>query len=613
MAERAPIALLDEATIAGIAAGEVVERPSAAVKELVENALDAGATHVRVEYDDRGPIRIAVVDDGSGIADHEIELALTRHATSKIRSLGDLDSATTFGFRGEALAAIASASDLDFVTAVEGAPGGTRVIVRGGRIVERAPAASRRGTRIHVEDLFASVPARRKFLKSAATEAAYVSDVVRRFALARPDVHFVLESSGRIALDVAPVASAQERVRQVFGREVAESLVEVDAHFAGLRLTGFISRPGAAWGTARRMAIFVGGRAVRERLLFQAVLEGYQTYLLKGRYPAVSLFFDCDPGEVDVNVHPSKLEVRFSRPDDARRFVTEAVRDALRQSASPLGRWGLDATESLRRRVVSHTPPAQSSMPRRKAAPYEPATEAQARRQDAAPIAADSHIPGYEPAAAQTREEPREQLAIDLGREREADALGRFHVIGQIFDGYFVCEGDGEVLLVDQHAAHERILFERLMEAFSGREVARQALLLPERVHVGAAGVEACAGGRDALESLGWEIEPFGDEDVVVRAVPAMAGSADPHSLVEAVASDLVEAGRARAAERLAERIMATVACHAAVRVGKRLDPAAARALLAEMATVSYHSTCPHGRPVARPLSRGQVERMFGR
>ncbi|MFN2377025.1 MAG: DNA mismatch repair protein MutL, partial [Candidatus Binatia bacterium] len=206
-----------------------------------------------------------------------------------------------------------------------------------------------------------------------------------------------------------------------------------------------------------------------------------------------------------------------------------------------------------------------------------------------------------------------EQLAIDLGPERSAEALGRFEVVGQIFEGYFVCEGDGEVLLVDQHAGHERVLFERLMQAFAERDVARQALLIPERVHVGREGVEACAAATAELEALGWEVEAFGDEDVVVRAVPAMAGATDARALVEAVAVDLVEAGRARSAERLAERIMATVACHSAVRVGKRLGVEAARALLREMATVSYHATCPHGRPVARRLVRGQVERMFGR
>jgi DNA mismatch repair protein MutL len=610
------IALLDDATVAGIAAGEVVERPSSAVKELVENALDAGAARIRIEYEDNGRLRIVVADDGSGIDAAEIDLALTRHATSKIRSLADLDAVSTFGFRGEALAAIASASDLILTTATS-EEGGTRVDVRAGTICGRSPAAARRGTRIEIEDLFAAVPARRKFLKGAATEAGFVADVVRRFALARPDVHFSLHSGGRVLLDVAPVAGVADRIRQVFGREVAASLIEVDARLGGLTLRGHVSAPGSSWGSSRRMAIYVGGRWVREKLLFQSVLDGYQTYLLKGRYPATVLHFDCEPGSVDVNVHPAKLEVRFSDGDAVRRFVAEAVRDALRRTASPLGRWGIDASESLRRRAVPSSGfgavarRAETANPRALARHVETASSAVASA-EAAVGAADSAIPGYTPSP-EVAAAAGEQLAIDLGPERAEGALGRLEIVGQIFEGYFVCEGDGEVVLVDQHAAHERVLFERLLHAFEERAVSRQALLIPERVHVGREGVEACAASSADLEELGWEIEPFGEEDVVVRAVPSMAGSADARVLAEAVAADLVEAGRARSAERLAERVMATVACHSAVRVGKRLEPAAARALLAEMATVSYHATCPHGRPVARKLTRSQVERMFGR
>lgn len=630
--------MLDESVVAGISAGEVVERPASAVKELVENSLDAGATNVRVDYDDRGRMRIVVTDDGAGIEESEIDLAITRHATSKIRSLGDLDAVATFGFRGEAMAAIASASDLELTTAVEGCTGGTRVVVRAGRIVERAPHPSRRGTRIEVQDLFATVPVRRKFLKNHATEQGFVMDVMRRFALARPDVHFVLTVAGRASLDVAPVATGAARIRQVFGKDVAAGLVDVDARLGNLRLRGSISAPGTAFGSSRRMAIYVGGRWVRERLLFQAVLEGYQTYLLKGRFPAVVLFLDCDDGGVDVNVHPAKLEVRFANADRVRSFVAEAVRDALRRSASPLGRWGIEADEALRRRAVPTSgfgavpqggrAPVVSTAWRERGEMRQPDTsiiegqtialaedDAGFEGRDETPAAADSGIPGYEPAGFTGQGDARsgEQLAIDLGAAQSPEALGRFDVVGQIFEGYFVCEGDGEVLLVDQHAAHERILFERLMKSFGEREVARQALLIPERVHVGRDGVEACVAGSSSLEALGWEVEPFGEEDVVVRAVPAMAGTADAHALIEAVACDLVEAGRARSAERLAERVMATVACHSAVRVGKRLDLSAARALLREMATVSYHSTCPHGRPVARKLGRTQVEKMFGR
>ncbi|HEY2775635.1 MAG TPA: DNA mismatch repair endonuclease MutL [Candidatus Binatia bacterium] len=613
------IALLDEGTIARIAAGEVVERPASAVKELVENSIDAGAREVRVELDDRSGLRIVVTDDGSGIEESEIDLALMRHATSKIRRIEDLDGALTFGFRGEALAAIAAASDLELVTATAAAASGSRVVVRAGRIIERAPSPARRGTRIDVQDLFAAVPARRKFLRSAATETAYVSDVVQRLAMATPQLHATLVVGGRTTLDLAPVSGLRERVHQVFGKQVAASLVEVDARFGNLHLGGFVSAPGVSYGSSRRMAVFVGSRWVRDRVLFQSILEGYQTHLLKGRFPAVALFLDCQAGDIDVNVHPAKLEVRFSDADGVRRFVAEAVRDALRRSSSPLGRWGLDAGEALRRRAVPTT--AGTLQPAQQSTHASPARaqvrEGRALAPGSGQLADEQPyppIPGYAPSELVADGAAlEEQIAIDLGPSQAVEALGRFEVVGQIFDGYFVCEGDGEVLLVDQHAAHERVLFERLMKAFGERDVARQALLLPERVHVGPEGVEACVAAAGELAALGWEVEAFGDEDVVVRAMPAMAAGADSRVLVEAVAADLVEVGRARAATRLAEKIMATVACHSAVRVGKRLDRGAARALLREMSSVSYHSTCPHGRPVARKLARGQIEKMFGR
>jgi len=605
------IAALDESVIAGIAAGEVVERPASVVKELVENSIDAGAHRVRIEYDDKPALRIVVADDGGGIEEEQIELALRRHATSKIRTLEELEAVVTFGFRGEALASIASASDVVIVTATPGASSAVRVLASGGRIIERSAAPARPGTSIEVRDLFASVPARRKFLKTPAAEAAMVGDVVRRFALACPGVQFTLIVNGRSVLDAAPVGDGAARMRQVLGRDIASSLVEVDARFGSLHLSGHVSSPGEAHGSSRRMALFVGRRWVRDRLLFRAVLEGYQTYLLRGRYPVVALFLDCEPGSVDVNVHPAKLEVRFAEPETVHRFVAEAVRDALRRSASPLGRWGLSAEEALRRRAVPQADGGRGHGGRGDLA----AGAALAADAVVVPDAVyETAIPGYVTApASQAPVIPGRQEALDFGREHAADALGRFQVIGQVLDGYLVCQGEGQVLLVDQHAAHERALFERLMQAFGERKVARQSLLLPATIRVGAAAIEAFEKAREALVALGWEIDAFGDEEVVVRGMPAVASGIAVEPLVEAIAGDLARAGGIASAERLAERVMASVACHSAVRVGKRLDLAGAHALLRETASVAYHSTCPHGRPVARTLTRGQIERMFGR
>ncbi|HYC55674.1 MAG TPA: hypothetical protein VEL28_12145, partial [Candidatus Binatia bacterium] len=314
---------------------------------------------------------------------------------------------------------------------------------------------------------------------------------------------------------------------------------------------------------------------------------------------------------VDVNVHPAKLEVRFAEPETVHRFVAEAVRDALRRSASPLGRWGLSAEEALRRRAVPQADGGRGHGGRGDLA----AGAALAADAVVVPDAVyETAIPGYVTApASQAPVIPGRQEALDFGREHAADALGRFQVIGQVLDGYLVCQGEGQVLLVDQHAAHERALFERLMQAFGERKVARQSLLLPATIRVGAAAIEAFEKAREALVALGWEIDAFGDEEVVVRGMPAVASGIAVEPLVEAIAGDLARAGGIASAERLAERVMASVACHSAVRVGKRLDLAGAHALLRETASVAYHSTCPHGRPVARTLTRGQIERMFGR
>ncbi len=636
---RRRIRKLDAGVIAGIAAGEVVERPASVVKELVENALDAGARRIRVELDDRDAISLVVTDDGSGIEPEDIELAVTQHATSKIERLADVDDVVTFGFRGEALASIAAVADVEITTAVEGAVEALRVRVDAGRIVERGAAAGARGTRVAVADLFARVPARRKFLKSAATEAGLVADVVRRFALLEPAVHFRLTRNGRAVLDAPGVADAATRVRQVLGGDTAARLVAVDAHLGDLHVHGHISRAGESYGSAARVMLFVGGRWVRDRLLYRSVMEGYRTFLLKGRYPVCVLHLDCGPGAVDVNVHPSKLEVRFRDPEQVRRVVAESVAEALRRHGDVVGRWTAAGAEarSLRKReeALRQGPPApmtdhagSAAAPARRDPQPEPSPlphaatlsgdveDADVERGATGRAGADAlaeSLPGYRPSpVTAAAPAPPEQVALGLEAGAEG-TLGRLEVLGQAFSGYIVCEGDGELVLVDQHAAHERMLFEALMASWEARAVAVQPLLLPVTVGVGAAGVDAVERHVDELEAMGWDIGAFGEEDVVVRATPALAADAGIEALAEALVADLVELGTAASAARLVERVLATVACHSAVRIGKRLDRGAAAALLRSVADVDFHAACPHGRPVARALGRGQIERMFGR
>jgi DNA mismatch repair protein MutL len=444
---------------------------------LVENSLAAGATHVSVVYCDgeAGP-SIAVVDDGRGIPADELELAVARHATSKLAVLDDLQSIATFGFRGEALASIAAVSTLDLISRPADRDVGALVSVHCGEVVARDAAPSRKGTRVAVKELFASVPARRKFLKSAAAEYGAAAEHVRRFALARPDVHFVLERNGRKTLDLPPVAMLSQRLGQVLGRDVGVGLIALDGEFRGMRVTGAVSPAGVSFGSARRVFLFVNGRWVQDRALFRAVMEAYRTYLLKGRYPAAAIFLEVQSAAVDVNVHPAKLEVRFLDSAGVSAFVVEAVQAALRGASGPLGRWGLGerdllATEAFVRRRRGGTGDSRSVRP----------GATSARDKDREETIDLAELPGYRPtpAAAGTSAvaeyaSPGTGSAGDRGRDSSLSAhaaveplplgsepppgtLGSATVIGQVLRGYIVCEAGEELVLVDQHAAHERI------------------------------------------------------------------------------------------------------------------------------------------------------------
>ncbi len=602
MSSRERIVALSDAVISGIAAGEVVERPASIVKELVENALDAGASAVTVEYDDRPKWRLVVSDDGCGIAAEQLALAVARHATSKIRSLEDLTAVKTFGFRGEALASIAAVCDFEIVSRAADAEVGSVVRVRHGEAIGRSTASARPGTRVTVTDLFANVPARRKFLKSAAAEYSLAADTLRRIALAEPAVGFRLLRSGNSVLDAPGVSDARVRIAQIYGREIAAAMVPVDGRHAGMRLHGAVSSAGTSYGSARRMSIFINGRWVHDRVLFRAVMEAYRTYLMRGRYPAAVLFLEVDPRGVDVNVHPTKREVRFSDAAAVERFVIEAIREALRERSSPLGRWGLREHElraagrSSRPRAGGVQAPAAAWPQPRSARPQPPVDEA------AVHDSSGRWEVSRAPAAGGDGGPAAGELPLAGGQ--------RPRVIGQVFSGYIVCQDGDDMLLVDQHALHERLLFERLMSGLDRGDVSSQQLLGPVPVAVGAEGVEVVERLAGELERAGWRIDVFGEEEVVVRALPAIAAQTDPGALAERMIADAVAGAYG---DRVCERIMATVACHAAVRVGQHLDVTAAAALLEQSRQVPFSACCPHGRPVARRLPRVQVERLFGR
>jgi DNA mismatch repair protein MutL len=597
--ERARIRLLDDAVVSGIAAGEVIERPASVVKELVENALDAGAQSIEVRYDDADRLDISVSDDGRGIVREDLDLAVTRHATSKLGRLSDLSEVRTFGFRGEALASIAAVAGLEVVSRTGDANSAFGVRLLDGRIVDRFDAPGRVGTRVRLSDLFGAVPARKKFLKSAGAEFAATTDVLRRFSLLHPDRHFRLLRERSIALDLPPVTHLVARLRQVLDADVAVAMHALEGRHGEMEIHGAVSAAGVSLGAARRMFLFVNGRTVQDKKLFRAVMEAYRTYLLRGRYPAVALFLSLPGPAVDVNVHPAKLEVRFADPEAVQRFVIEAIRETLRGKASPLGRWGLTeqdlAASQFEHRRRESAAALSRSLPRSSAeAPTSGVEEAPA---------------GYQSSALEAPVAPGPDVELALGNAAKAPLT----IIGQVLAGYIVCEQAGEVVLVDQHAAHERVLYERLLATYLEGRIASQPLLVPITVAVGGEGADAVERERGELERLGWEVERFGDADVVVRAVPAIGASRDLPALVERLATELAESEVATAGGALAREVLATVACHAATRVGQRLDTRAARALVEELGTVDFAASCPHGRPVARRLDRGRIERLFGR
>jgi DNA mismatch repair protein MutL len=599
------IRLLDDAVVDAIAAGEVIERPASAVKELVENALDAGAATVEIRYDDRVGLNISVLDDGHGIAAEELELAVRRHATSKLGRVEELAGIRTFGFRGEALASMAAVAALEVVSRTREAEQGAGIRLLGGRVIETFMAGSRVGTRVALSDVFADVPARKKFLKAPGAEFGAAADTIRRFALLHPGVHFRLVRNGDSALDLPPVRDLLARIRQVFDSRVAASMHTVDARHAGRRIRGAVSAAGESFGSSRRMFLFVNGRWVQDRLLFRAVMEGYRTYILKGRYPAVVLFLEVPGESLDVNVHPAKLEVRFSDADVVRNFVIEAVRETLRTKASPLGRWGLTERDLVAPEVEARRRAA------RLAGTYVPQSAPTPPLQGPA---SGGEIPGYResafsPPAAVAEMEDRPPAVLPL----DTRPVPPLRVVGQVFAGYIVCEREGEIVLVDQHAAHERVLYERLIERYTSGRIDSQPLLVPVSVEVGGDGAEAIERAGPELALLGWDVERFGDESVVVRALPAICGTRDVGALVERLASELARSDAKTAGLALAREVVATVACHAATRVGQPLDERQARALLEEIAGVDFAAACPHGRPVSRTLGRSRIERMFGR
>ncbi|WP_416464113.1 DNA mismatch repair endonuclease MutL [Sphingomonas sp. VDB2] len=590
---------LPEHLVNRIAAGEVVERPASALKEIVENALDAGATRVAIRLSNGGLDRIEVSDDGCGMDSGDMALALERHATSKLPD-DAIENVATLGFRGEALPSIASVARLSIDSRPRGADGWNRT-VDNGQLVAEGPIALPPGTRVIVEQLFGKVPARRKFLRSPKAEYAACLDIVRRLAMAHPAVAFSVEHDGRRVLGVQGEEAREERVAALTDRALADNHVIVSLEREGIRLSGVASIPTYNRGVGDHQYLFVNGRPVRDRLLIGALRGAYADMLARDRHPVVALFLDVPPLEVDVNVHPAKTEVRFRDPALIRGMIVSGLRRALDaegfravQNADPaaLGAWKPEP--------VSPTP--IGSMPIFEAPAASPASYNQF-----APSSFADRRPSFITPPPQARAEP----AAAPAPEGNSFPLGVAR--GQVARTYIVAEAEDGLVIVDQHAAHERLTLERMRRAMEGQGVASQALLLPEVVELDEPACDRLEARIAELKDFGLDLERFGPSAMLVRSVPAMLGQSDVQGLVTDLADDLAAYDSALSLKERLDLVAATMACHGSVRAGRVLSVAEMNALLREMEVTPRSGQCNHGRPTWVKLGHGDIEKLFGR
>lgn len=593
-----PVRQLPENVVNRIAAGEVIERPASAVKELVENAIDAGATRVEIVIAGGGRELIRVSDNGSGMGADDLALCVERHATSKLDS-EDLLNISTLGFRGEALPSIGAAARLSITTRARGSDTAYEVRVEGGEKSAIRPAALSEGTRVEVRDLFYATPARLKFLKSEQAETAAVVDVIRRLALARPDVAFTVAANERVIqypLRGTDEAGRAARLADVIGGDARANTVPVNAERDGVRLSGLAGLPTFSKANSLSQYLFVNGRPVRDKVLMGAMRGGYADLLHSGRYPVAALFIELDPHEVDVNVHPAKAEVRFRDPSLVRGLVVRALQEALSGGARRSATTGADRLVSFAR---PQSAPGYSSFSpswRGSSAPYRGGLAEAAQ------------------AVFETIAQPSADARADLAPVLQADLerpLGAARA--QLHETYIVAQTADGLVIVDQHAAHERIVYEKLKRALNENGISTQMLLVPAVVELDDGDVAALVARSGELAKLGLVLEPFGQGAVLVRETPALLGEADAQNLVRDLAEHIAEWDDALPLERNLLAIASRISCHGSIRAGRRLKPEEMNALLREMERTENAGQCNHGRPTYVELKLFDIEKLFGR
>ncbi len=603
-----PIRILPRDLTEKIAAGEVVERPASVVKELVENALDAQASSIQVVMGKDSVEHLEVVDDGTGMLPEEIPLALQRHATSKIASYEDLSRIASLGFRGEALPSIAAVADLEIETRTEDVPLGVRVQMKAGSDPVHQEIGMPRGTRVIVRNLFRTTPARRKFLRSKQTEEGHILDTMIRLSLSQVNVSFQVKRSGKLWLNAPRAEDLRQRVAQLLGWEFGEGLQPVAGSKDGYRLEGLVGPSELHRVSSRGLYLFVNGRPVRDQQLQRAIRSAYSGLVPRERFPVAVLFFTVPYDEVDVNVHPTKMEVHFSHPGRLRELLVSSLSEAVRRTpwrgSRPVRDGGsppepMPDVSTEPRRTQPPDPPASAPSPAR---PYEvqrsvPPTAGRAVREE---IVAS---PG-----------PKAAGRATPGKDEEAGPLfAHFRIIGQYRDAYLVCEYQDRLVLIDQHAAHERIAFEKLEEASAEEGVPRQPLLVPHVVELPPREADCLRRHLEPLTECGLEAEFYGGRSFVVKALPALLGRTDPAPLLQDVAEELADLERTKQLDLLRTNVLSRIACHSVIRAGRTLDWREMEALLQQLDAKPGLLSCPHGRPVMVFWSLREIEKKFHR
>ena len=601
------INILPESLTNKIAAGEVVERPSSVIKELIENSLDAGATDISVEIVAGGRRRIRVIDNGHGMSREDALLSLERHATSKIYEDSDLDRILSLGFRGEAIPSIASVSRFSLATREAEAAEGTEIIVEGGRVRDVKACGMAPGCVITVDQIFYNIPARLKFMKSAETEAGHVADVIARMAVSRPDVAFLCTSDGRELLRLQR-SELHRRLAQVVGKNCAQHLYPLKSEEDYASVTGFVSGPVLARSGTQTIYTYINGRFIRDKVVQHAVMQAYRGVLDRGRYPVVALFIVLDPGEVDVNVHPTKHEVRFRRQSVVHDAIQNAIEGVLRSSpwlattriTTPPA--SVVTGQAFRERIAAA---AQASFPPQALQPE----RSEPPRQNNMHILDAVHPPANNVIVSEQTPAFGPELA-------QADVPGYFSslsVIGQFHSEYILCQSDADLVIIDQHAASERVAYQLLKEQCKIGNLESQRLLLPETLELSFSEVAVVARFSKELAAMGFELEPFGGTTIIVSSVPTMVIKRDPLVLIRDILADLVRFDTSAAFNDAVESLLSRIACHSVIRGTHPLERRQIKELLYRMDQTDFAASCPHGRPVSHIVTLGELQKIFKR